>query len=90
MNTKQIIIKPIESGDREYLAYFKDEFLKATFCVAFKDSILGAVSLNRFIEMIKTFFEIKKIPVTISEVKFEVKSKALLDVLTSREEESVK
>ena len=86
MNTKQIIIKPIESGEKEYLAYFKDEFMKATFCVAFKDSILGAVSLNRFIEMIKAFFEIKKIPISISEKEFQVKSKALLDVLTNREE----
>jgi hypothetical protein len=85
MDTKQIIIKPIESGEKEYLAYYKDEFMRATFCVAFKDSILGAVALNRFIEMIKTFFEIKRIPVTISEIKFEVKSKALLDVLLEKE-----
>jgi hypothetical protein len=47
MDTKQIIIKPIESGEKEYLAYYKDEFMRATFCVAFKDSILGAVALNR-------------------------------------------
>ena len=90
MNTKQIIIKPLESTDKEYLAYFKDEFMQATFCVAFKDSILGAVAFNRFVEMIKNVFELKRIPVSVSEKEFQVKSKALLDVLTSKAEEVVK
>ncbi|MBN2545217.1 MAG: hypothetical protein JXB50_05420, partial [Spirochaetes bacterium] len=81
METKQIIIKSIETGEKEYVAYFTDEFMQASYCVIFKDSILGAVSLNRFIDMIKTFFDIKKLAVFISEEKFEIKSKALLDVL---------
>jgi hypothetical protein len=81
MNTKQIIIKQLESGEKEYLALYKEEFMQATFCVVIKDTILGAVALTRFIEMIKTSFEIKRIPVIVSEIKFDVKSKALLDVL---------
>jgi hypothetical protein len=85
MNTKQIIIKPIEQGEKEYIAYFKDEILQASFCVAFKDSILGAVALNRFIDMIKTFFEIKKIPLFVSDEKFKIKSKAMLDILAEKE-----
>lgn len=85
METKQIIIKPVETGEKEYIAYFIDEFMQASFCVAFKDSILGAVALNRFIEMIKTFFEIKRVPVFISEEKYEIKSKALLDVIIKKE-----
>jgi hypothetical protein len=87
MNTNQIIIKPIESREKEYLAYFKDEFMQATFCLAFKDSIFGAVSLNRFIEMIKESFEIKKIPVFVSDAKYRIKSKALIDVLTIKSQE---
>jgi hypothetical protein len=85
MEAKQIVIKPIVERDKEYIAYFKDEFMKASFCVAFKDSILGAVALNRFIDMIKTFFDIKKIPVFVSDEKFKLTSKAMLDVLGESE-----
>jgi hypothetical protein len=85
MKERQIIIKPIREVEKEYIAYYKDEILQASFCVAFKDSILGAVSLNRFIDMIKTIFDIKRIPVFVSDEKFKIKSQAMLDVLLDKE-----
>ena len=87
METKerQIVIKPIGENEKHYIAYFKDEVLQASFCVAFTDSILGEVSLNKFIEMIKTFFEIKRLPVFVSDEKFKLKSQAMLDVLNDKE-----
>ena len=84
-NIKQIIIKPIGEREKEYIAYFKDEIMQASFCLAFKDSILGAVALNRFIDMIKTFFELKRIPVFVSNEKYKLTSKAMLDVLSESE-----
>jgi hypothetical protein len=43
---KEIIIKKIENKQNDFVAYFKNEFLKSTFFVCFTDSIIGAVALN--------------------------------------------
>jgi len=45
-NNKEITIKQIENRDREFIAYYKSDFLKSTFCVSFRDDIFGAVSLS--------------------------------------------
>ena len=37
---KEITIRKIDNNDREFLAYFKSDFLQATFCVVFSDSML--------------------------------------------------
>lgn len=83
---KKIIIKSIENRKKEYIAYYKSGFLQATFCIAFKDNIVGAVALNRFIEMIKNYFKMEEIPLSISKDMFKFKSRALLDELCSKEE----
>ena len=76
---KEIIIRPIANRDRAYMAYFKCDFLKATFCVAFQDTIFGALGLNRFCEMVKTSFNTSQIKISVSNENLRIKSQALLD-----------
>lgn len=83
---KEIRIRKIENKDKEFLAYFKSDFLQSTFCIVFKDTIFGAVALNRFCEMIKEFFSVKKLNLCLSDEKFNFKSKALLEILIKRKE----
>ena len=78
---KEITIRKIDNNDREFLAYFKSDFLQATFCVVFSDTVFGAVALNKFSEMIKTYFNEKKLDLFISDEKIKFKSQALLEEL---------
>ena len=84
-NCKEITIKQIENKDREFLAYYKSDFLKSTFCVSFKDDIFGAVALTRFTEMIKTHFNEQNITLFISDKNIKFKSQALLNELTQKQ-----
>jgi hypothetical protein len=81
-----ITIRPIESRDREYFAYFKDDFLKSTFSVCFKDDILGAVALNRFFEMVKSQYSKSEVELELKEERYQFRSPALLDVLSAKKE----
>ena len=78
---KEITIKQIEKKDKEFIAYFKSEFLKATFSVCFKDNIVGAVALNNFYEMIRHKFGGDKLELVISNESLRFESKAMLDTL---------
>ena len=84
-NNKEITIKQIENTDKEFIAYYKSDFLKSTFCVSFRDDIFGAVSLSRFTEMIKTHFNEQKISLFISDKNIKFKSQALLNELTQKQ-----
>jgi hypothetical protein len=42
----------VEDHPGDYLAYFRSEFLDATYTVFFKDTITGALALHSFAEMI--------------------------------------
>ena len=52
----QIIIRPVENREGEYIAYFENEFLQATFSVLLKDNIFGALALQSYSEMIRKTF----------------------------------
>ena len=84
----QIIIRPVEGREGEYIAYFENEFLQATFSVLLKDNIFGALALHSFAEMIrKTFaknYRSGEIDFTVSNEAMSLKNKALLDVLSCR------
>jgi hypothetical protein len=46
-----VSIRPVKDGF--YLAYYHSEVLQATFSLYFKDSIVGAIALNNFVEMLR-------------------------------------
>ncbi len=82
----QIIIRPVENRKGEYIAYYTNEFLKATFSVLLKDNIFGAVALHSFAEMIrKTYgknYRSGEIDFKVSSEAMSFENKALLDVLS--------
>ena len=69
-----VVIKPVAGRKGEYLAYCRSHFLDATFSVYFKDTLMGALALHEFMEMIRHKYEEQK-------VRTLFKNEALLDVL---------
>ncbi len=84
----QIIIRPVEHREGEYIAYYEAEFLQATFSVHLKDNIFGALALHAFAEMIrKTYgknYKSGEIDFMVSDQAMSLKSKALLDVFSCK------
>jgi hypothetical protein len=81
MTEKEIIIKKIDNNNN-YIAYFKSDFLKATFCICFEDNVFGAVAVAEFFQMIKSKYSNNKITLTISEDKMRIKNPELLAKIT--------
>ena len=81
----QIIIRPVENRKGEHIAYYTNEFLKATFSVLLKDNIFGALALHSFAEMIrKTYgknYRSGEIDFTVSGEAMSFQNKAVLDVV---------
>ena len=76
---KEIIIKKIENKDNFFIAYIKNPILNASFSVCFTDTILGALALNEFFQMIKTKYIKENIEFIISDEKVNIKNQCLLD-----------
>ena len=81
-NNIQITIKRIEDKEGEYVAYYRSEFLNATYLVYFRDNIFGSVALHEFSEMIKSKYNESNIDFIISNEKVEFKSRALLEAMS--------
>ena len=77
-----VVIKPVAGRKGEYLAYCKSGFLDATFCCYFKDTLMGALALHEFLEMIRGKYEEKQIRTLLSGEEILFKNQAFLDVLT--------
>ena len=84
MTNIKITIKQIEGRDGEYLAYCKNEFLKATFALYFTDSIYGSASLVDFSEMLKHKYDEEKVTFEISNEKITFQNPELLDLMMKR------
>jgi len=78
----KITIKQVRNRSGEYIAYFTSDFLGATFSVYFKDSIMGAIALHDFSEMLKGKYEKERIEFVVSEEKMRFKSRDLLEAMT--------
>ncbi len=81
----QIIIRPVNNRQGEHIAYYTNEFLKATFSVHIKDNIFGALALHSFAEMIrKTYgknYRSGEIDFKVSGEVMNFQNKAVLDVV---------
>ena len=78
----KIIIRKLLSSHNEYIAYLKPHALfHATVFAYFKDDIYGAVSLNRFIEMNRIYFNPDKIAIDYDETAPALKNKFVLDII---------
>jgi len=73
----KITIKQVENRPNEYIAYYRSEFLNATYLVYFRDNIFGSVALHEFSEMLRSKYRGLEIEFIISAEKLRFKSKAL-------------
>ncbi len=87
MNTHIIMIKEIVNRERQYLAYFRDDFLKAVYSVSFSDSITGAISLNKFVTMITTIYKGRNVHLQLSSEAIRFKNPAVIDALLDKTQE---
>jgi hypothetical protein len=83
---KQIIIKKIENKQNDFVAYFKNEILKSTFFVCFTDSIIGAVALNDFFQMLKIKYDKESFSFVISDEAIKFKNEQLLKQIIETKE----
>ena len=84
MKNIKITIKQIDGSESDFVAFFKSEFLKATYSVFFTDSIYGSVSLLDFAEMLKFKYDEKKVSFEISNEKITFQSRELLDLMMNK------
>ena len=76
-----VAIRKLHNTQHEYIAYTKSLGGKATYFVHFQDSIWGAVTLNNFIEMLRMFFQQKKVELRVIEKTLQVKNEEILSLL---------
>ena len=81
-----IVIRPVEGRKGEYLASCRSEFLGATFSCLFKDTLMGALALHAFSEMIRKRYEEDGIRIVVSDKETDFRSKALLDLMAPKKE----
>ena len=79
----EIIIRPVKHMQGDFIAYYKSDMMCATFSVYFKDTIMGAIALNSFFQMLKHKYPVE-IDFLVTEEKLQFKNQALLDVLRDR------
>ena len=68
---------------REYLARFSSQLYGATFAVHFPDSILGALALHSFAEMLRKHYDARTIRFELTGTATPMRSPALVDLLGS-------
>lgn len=76
-----VTIRKLQGTQHEYIAYTKSLCGKATYFVYFEDSIWGAVTLHSFIEMLKMFFQQKRVEVNVSEKNLHLQNEDVLSLL---------
>jgi len=76
-----VTIRKLEHSDHEYLAYAKSLCGKATYFLYFTDDIWGAVVLSNFVQMLKSYFQVERIKLTIHENAVCLKNEQILVLL---------
>ncbi len=79
-----LTVQAVSGREGEYLAYFRSEPLDATFSVYFRDSLMGAIALHEFCEMLTKSYGVDGVRLELCDDAVVFRSPAVLDVLTSR------
>ena len=87
---KKIIIKKIENKNNYFIAYFKNPFLKVTFSVCFTDSIVGAIGLNDFFQMLNYKYSKERFEFVLSDESLKFKNEHILNQLIDIKREAIK
>ena len=80
----QINVQAVSGREGEYLAYFRSEPLDATFSVYFRDSLMGAIALHEFCEMLRQSYGVDGVRLELCDQAVVFRSPAVLDVLTAK------
>ena len=76
-----VIIRPIPDSET-YFAIYPCPVLSASFSVVFPDSVVGAVALHDFAEMLRLRYG-KPVELRVETDRFPPRSKAVEDILTA-------
>jgi len=75
-----IFIRPVPEKTGFYIAYFTSEVLQATVSLHFKDTIVGAIALNNFVEMLRIKHNFRSYAIKVDN-SIMCENKAVLDVI---------
>ena len=75
-----IFIRAMKDKPGFYLAYFESEILQATISLHFKDTIVGAIALNNFVEMLRIKQNFRTYTLKVDD-SIMCQNKAVLDVI---------
>jgi hypothetical protein len=81
--TIEIIIQPVKNMERDFIAYYRSAMLSCTYSVYFKDTIMGALALNSFFDMLKSKYP-GQIDFRVEDCELQFKNQALLDILSEK------
>jgi len=79
-----VTIQALSGRDGEYLAYFRSEPLDATFSLYFRDSLMGAIAVHQFAEMLRKSYGVDGVRLELCDQALVFRSPAVLDVLTAK------
>jgi hypothetical protein len=77
----KVTIRKLKNKTHEYFAYLKGLTGKATYLLHFEDNIYGAITLNHFIQMLRTYFKEDSIEIGLHGSEINITSDALKKVL---------
>jgi len=83
-----VTVQPVQGSDGEHLAWFRSEPMQATYSVLFRDSLMGAIALHEFCEMIRRKYKVDGVRIEVCDQQVAFRSQAVLDVLSSRQHRS--
>ena len=78
-----LTIQAVSGREGEYLAYFRSEPLEATYSVYFRDSLMGAIALHEFAEMLRASYGVDGVRLELCDQAVVFRSPAVLDVLAA-------
>jgi len=76
-----VTLRKLENSEDEYIAYAKSLCGKATYFLYFTDGLYGAVALCNFVEMLKSFFKVDRLDVTVHKNAVSLKHKEVYALL---------
>ena len=79
-----VTVRRLEKSEDEYIAYAKSLCGKATYFLYFTDGLYGAVALCNFVEMLKSFFKVNQLDVTVHENAVSLKHEEVFTLLKGK------
>ena len=76
-----VTVRRLEKSEDEYIAYAKSLCGKATYFLYFTDGLYGAVALCNFVAMLKGFFKVEQLDLTVHENAVSLKHEEMFALL---------